>query len=375
MPEIIFEPGVHPLTEDETDDIINKTREGDADSHLWNGGVGERMDNYNPPIIAIDSMRPTDSPEDQGFDYRVSLWSSLPGKPSDINGTDEILVVAGDMTYGEADFNTVIPGYLRIATAAGGMYIGYKAGETAYKALRDKTADSELPHSWPYDWEEEELRQKVEQDPNLLTPDQMTRRRFFGRIGAGIALGAAMSGWIAAYSPFNVPKDVAASISEDYQSVSLDRLVDWDDNYKYLDGRTALLIAKLKDSMDLRGFGFDSTTRGAVLMGKDHLDQSSTLLKDSVARDRYIRQQAQLMVALAGEDTDYFTGRWTPMERMQWVIDMQRKVQIFRVTEPDEEAFKADPRAELARIIEQIDEFDSPSVTAATEGVLSIPRS
>lgn len=357
------------MSESDAEKSIDATKSGDVGAHAWNSEVADRMESYNPPILAIDSVYPSHyATNGADFDYRAALWNLLPGKPSDINGSDEVFVVAGDITYGEADPNSLIPFELRLATLWGGAYLGYKAGQAAYGALRDKTAKSERPHSWPYDQEAEEQREAVERDPTQMTPDQLTRRRFFGQVGAGIAVGAAFSSWLAAYSPFNVPRDVAGSVDQAYQSVSLDRIIDWDNNYDYIDGRTALLISKLGDSM--RWMGLGALASGAVLMGKDHLDQSDSLLKDGDLRNTYIRQQAMLMTGAAKDDTKFFGGHWTPRERMRWVLDMQRKIQIFRVTEPDDEAFKAHPKAELKRIIEQVDEFYSPSVTKATQNVI-----
>lgn len=380
MSKIEFEPGIHPTDDGDSWSMIEKTQGGDVDSHLWNGEVADRIGEYNPSIIAIDSLEPSPSINGQlSTEYMAALWSLMPDRPSKLNGTDEIFVLAGDNIYGEPDANGIVSSTLRLWTAMGMVYAGYKVSAGIYARLGARPPEPQepgMPFTRPYDQEREDnpIYDQEREEPDttpVLTRKQITRRRFLGMAGAGIALGVSSSALLSASAPFGFARDIAAKINDKTDDITPDRLLDPDGIYPYVDSRTALLIAKTKDAMEQRGFG-DSAS---IIMGATHLAKADDIMNNPELRDEHIREHAKLLVAKAEGDRNFFDVRSNPRERANWILDEERLIQIFRVTEPDEGAFKADPEAELNRMIELVDQFHSPSVISATEGILDIPKS
>lgn len=380
MPTIEFEPGIHPIDDGDSLGMIKKTQGGDVSSHIWNGEVADRMSGYNPSIVAIDSLEPSPSINGQlSTEYKAALWSLMPDRPSKLNGSDEIFVLAGDNTYGEPDANGPISSTLRLWTAIAMVYAGYKISAGTYAALRARAPepeDPDMPFTWPYDQEREDnpIYDQKREEPDttpVLTHQQMSRRQFLGMAGAGVAMGVSLSAMLSASMPFGFARDIAAKVNDKTDDITPDRLLDPDGIYPYIDGRTALLIAKTRDAIEQRGFG-DSAS---IVMGATHLAKADDFMSNPGLRDEHIREHAKLVTGKAEDDRSFFDGHSRPRERAEWILGEERLVQIFRVTEPDDEAFKTDAKAELSRIIELVDSFHSPSVVSATEGVLDIPRS
>jgi hypothetical protein len=353
MSEITIELGNHPADARDQDAVFKKTRQGNDSSHFWPSAVKHRMAKYKPSVIAIDSAQPVYPTHGKvPYEDKANIWTLLPGKPSEINDTEQIFVVAGDNTYAESDANTYELVGLRMLSRAGFAYVGYKALSGAYKLSR-----SDIP--LPEDPTEDDYSAR-----RNLRKRQMTRGHFLGMMGglAGFAVG--LSGQLSADLPRGIFHDVTGEVGAEADELTLDRVLNPNDSFSYADGRTALLIAKLKDVIGKKDFGLT----GAVVLGEAHNAHSQELLNDGALRDAFIRRHAELVIKKARTDNDYYSD-----SKAREQLRYERKIQIYEVTEPDDKAFSADPKKEISRMVTMVDEFKSPSVITATSGVLKIP--
>jgi hypothetical protein len=370
MSKITIEPGNHPTRSEEQMDVLRAVEHGELDTHMWNGAVRQRIGAYRPSMMAVDSICPRINNKIDASD-KAKLWAMLPGRPSELNGTEEILVIAGDNTYGGPEANTGLSRFLRTATFLGSMYAGSAIAKSTYDSLKKEPPKPSTPQMQIYDQEiveASEQQQKTELD--RLLSKQMTRRTMLGISAAGIAVAANFAAALAAESPFGFGTDAAAEIEEKYSKVDPDHIVNLGDGYDYVDGRTALLIAKLKDMLDFKKFD----NPGSLVIGSAHLSKAEDLVNSADLRDEYIRRHTKLLIDEAGKDEKLFSNPSDREQRVKWALDMQKRIQIFRVLEPDEKAFSSSPKREIDRIVELVEEFESPSVIAAVEGILDIPN-
>jgi hypothetical protein len=362
MSGITIEFGNHVLHENEQEDTFKKTLQGDDGSHFWPSEVRHRMAAYKPDVIAVDSIEPVYLADGRvKVQDKANIWTLLPGKPSELNGTEQIHVVAGDDMYGETDANTLEPLGLRLITRAGLGYVGYKALTTVYKLSR---SDFQLPEN-PTDDDYKERR--------LFHKRQMTRRRFIGMCGVAAGITIGISGKLSGELPRGRFQEVTEEVGAVSDEVSLDRIINPNDVFSFADGRTALIIAKMKDVIGRGSFGLT----GSVVLGTGHLAHSRELLHSGAMRDRYIRRHAELLVDKARKDINFYAdskGKAHPEDQAKDILKYHRKIQVFEVLEPDDKRFKSNPKKEIDRIVRLVDSFVSPSVTAATEGILHIPR-
>ena len=349
--QVYFEPGIHPLITGTAERQFSQVQHGNLNVHIWNEAVRERMKSYSPDLVAIDGLGVFDTVDSNA---KASVWYSLPGRPSQINGTDEILVVAGDNTYNSQRGNSVEDLGIRLANmvmyaAAGtlGWHFISKlirdSGRLAPKASADTDASKDQPSSMA-----------------------VSRRQFFrGFVGASLFFNQPN---VVAYAPWRFPEPLSTDVDNVAQSISLERLIDPEHEYEYIGGRTALLIAKIHDVAMTRRYT-DKITAGSVVMGAAHTLQSNNLLSDPAMRADYMRKHTALMLEAAKGDNEFFERQWTDKQKQLWVIEQESKLQVFRVKEPNDTNLKQDPETELDRIVTLVDDISAPSVVKAIKGL------
>lgn len=363
MAEINIEPGVHPTHEDEQQKVFDATEQGDANSHAWNSAVRRRISTYRPSVIAVDSACPVINTEEIDFAYKAALWTLMPGKPSELNDTEEILLVAGDNVYGGPDPNTLTRTLIRSSVLYGSTYAGAKIAMATYDRLKSDPRKLGSSEAEVYDWEKVEASE-AEQDATKTK--QMTRRTMLGIMGGAFALATGLSSRFAAESPFGFATDTMAEVDTRYSKIDPDHAIDLDGSYDYVDGRTALLIAKLQETLSLKGV----KDPAALVVGDAHLSKASLLLGDAKAREEYIRRHSELVINDAKKDINFFAEPSNTDQRAQRALEKQTRTQVYRVREPSETAFRANPQKEIDRVITLVEEWDSFSVTSATKGIL-----
>lgn len=356
---------MHPLDGADYEKIAKKTLQGHTNSHIWNGMVRRRIHSYRPEIIAIDGLEPVGIDEGGGVDLKQKtwVWNLMPGSPSQLNGKDEILVLAGDNTYGETDPNKTLASEVRILSYIATIGVTAGLAKLAHDYLvKHRTVP---PQPEVYDWDQAEEQEKLAEAAEYA---RMSRRRFLGLAAGSVAFLSLNSNQMAAVAPWEFSKNAAVDTYNIANTVSLDRIANVDHIYDYMEGRTALLAAKTKEMLNSLGIK-DRQQGGAIVMGNAHSFEADNILSSYHKRQTCIRRLTELMLAKAQTDTKEFTGKWTPKTRRQWVIDNQAAIQIYSVKEPDKKRFKADPKKEINRIVKLEDTLTSYAVKDAIEGL------
>lgn len=321
-----FEPGIHSLDFALIDEQIEEVQNGNLSLHAWNGAVHKRMKSYRPGLIALDSINAIPATS------KAELWYGLPGTPRQMNGTDDILVVAGDNTY-NASNPTSEDRALDFASGSIWASLGM-AGGLLIRSLR-------------------------EGEQSRLT---MGRRGFLtGFTGAALMH---IQPILTAYSPWRSVIPLSTEIDDITEAASLDHIIDLNHIYTYAEGRAALLITKIHDAAQ----AIRDRTRieaGSVVMGSGHMFRSDDSLSDPTLRAKYIRRHLTLILEAMREQPAQSSEGFN----VQDVIDAESLVQIFRVQQPDPVRAKQDPVAELDRIVTPIDQFKAPSVVEAIKGL------
>lgn len=353
MHKIILEPASHPTDPAELERIFTETQNGDIDATVWNGNVKRRIKTYKPSVLAIDSVMPTmfDADGRVPASMKLSLLSGMPGRPSELNGTDKITVIATDNTYGTTDTG-IIHGGLNLLSNVALVGGAAKVGAEAYTVMSKKvTKPADRP---VYD-------QEAAADYRRSLERKSDRRNFVACGLASLMLAARYSPFFASYAPNESLKNIGSEIDNVLGEVSLSRLVDVNSYGTKVMGRTALMISKLDDILQTGTYG----SLGSVVFGYGHLADAKELHASKDLCSEKIRDLTQYMIQYAKEDTHLFGRPSTWAERISWVMTQQRRIDIYTIHEPDAKRFKANPEREVDRIVEFVDTMYAPSASRA----------
>jgi hypothetical protein len=363
--KLYFEPCVHPTDQDVVNSTVKDLKTGDIDAHLWDDAARERMREYSPSVISIDSLDPI-QPDNKGdveldLSAKEWIWSLMPGRPSQINGGDRIVVVAGDNLYNDPNANSFGQLAFRasnIAVDFSLVKIGGNVADEYIKEAREYFRDYD-PISGQY------------LDPSRDAMKPINRRSFF-KLASYIGLGVvAFSDQIFPYIPSRSAIEAEQkidNIADDiflYDNPAIDSLL------TYIDGRTALLIAKMSDVLNGDFKESKSTKRiGSIVMGDGHANRSEELMVNPDLRADCIRAHMEAMLAAVPADHTYFRGRWTNRQKFQYLHWAETSLQFYEVTEPDDKKLKQDYHAEIERTVSYIGQAVSPSVSRAIESLI-----
>lgn len=95
--------GGHMDSLGEVNGLENKINQGDLSVHVWDKDIAGRLKASNPQpiILSIDGLSPQPPGNTRERDYDAGqkrhLWKVLPARPSEINASNEVYVVAGDL--------------------------------------------------------------------------------------------------------------------------------------------------------------------------------------------------------------------------------------------------------------------------------------
>ncbi len=358
LPEVHFEPGWHAMTQADYDKYLKASEHGNPNANEWNQAVTTRIHSYKPSIVAVDSLSSVGKKEeDYTLEMKADVWRLLPDRPTRLNGTDEIFVLAGDNTY---NFNVKNGQWNDSLTAKMISILGLTMAFTAAD-YTGKLADGYVQR-WRQ-WQ-------VAYDPTTGSYDneaasKVSRRQFFQYAGvSAAALALFGSPKIAAFSPWSSVTQVAETVDEATEFVRLDRRLG---ERTYTDGRTALLIAKTFDALEQ----ITDINRkvGTVVMGNGHIPFNDELLRDPAKRANFIHRHTASMCK-ATIDIPFYsdeTSAITVAERQQGVYDLETTYTLFRISEPDDKRFKQDPSKEIDRIVQYAGSFTAPSVADAVK--------
>ncbi len=349
QPEVHFEPGIHTLSQSSSEQLDKKVRSGKVGANQWNQAVTERLADYSPEMIAIDSLVCPHDKRKLTIDDKVNIWEFMPDRPTLINGTDSINVLLGDNIYNEQPASDLVPSGLALADA-GAIFIAGNLGGVQL----DKMA-----HGWRK-WMAGYDNVSGNFDDELAS--KVSRRNFFRIAGSIAAVAVFTSDRTAAYSPWQSVTSFFSRIADVQQHYSPEQLFTLN---KYVEGRTALLIQKMYD-----GLSATNQKVGSVILGSGHINDSVQLLHDQEFRLDLIVDHTKLLLDAAPTGLGLYSyDKENLNTRVNFQIDailqMQNNYAVVSVSEPDNKRFKKDALKEIDRIVKLDHYFTSEPIKQA----------
>lgn len=255
-----------PVVWDKEDEVRERFLKGDLTVHMWNPEVAKRMREYQPDVLGLDSLP-------AGFEGGAVggiWWPWLPAGPKEMNGKDRIYVVGGDV--------------LHQSLLVEGEHEGFREdlGKAGWGKVEEyaKVAGAEFFGTG--------LLALVGLVAQAKFDGRLGRRTFLGKglkaIGAAalaVTLGR-MAPLVHSYSSMAQFSEFLQQITE----VTKFRVA----SSVWLDGRTALLIAKTEDAMN--ALSLPAGAKASVVMGFPHAYEASPLLADKEKRAQKMREYA-----------------------------------------------------------------------------------
>lgn len=377
-PDIHFERAHHALSAVEVQISFNRFLRGDKTEHGWNREVTERMAQYKPLFLALDGLTPLQAGE---FSWipgqnplplsdvdKQLLWFAVPGAPSEINNTGAVSVVSGDVLY-----STIFP-FVRNSKqmpqealgsldtlerdSSGDLFRNPKINELAQ--LLEMSAEDfviALPMAL--------LARNVLRRPSHYQPTKYSRREFLKRsIPAVVGAAALLSGTGGlTYGRYEMStgEPIAYTLSErtkdELQAIAaimrprLARSV-------YVDGRTALLDAKLQSFMQ------GKQGAGVVVMGAYHDPD----ILNTADETTLIHDYAKDILETVDEIFDAQKVKLDPLERVvrrQALMHYFAKSDVYTVTDPGGATINPDLPKNVPQHVRYEGTFQCPQVEQA----------
>ncbi len=364
---IRFEAGNHGVPS-HTRNILEKINAGDLNAHVWNKEVSDRLRDYKPYVIGIDSIYPHAADIDPlKYDIDISekkrIWQWLPNDPMRINDKGEVLVVSGDIQYGmmvgefsptvsDAEFEEIKS---KLASAR-----DKQMGMEPYKKERNILFGGTI------------LLDAISIATLIYSANknkQMSRRRFLQNVGtAGVLATLAPGGFIAgrylgAVGAMYAPNEETAGILKNISKLTAP-FIHKDD---WIDARTALVIAKTKEAAESELV--QSGSNAAVVFGNGHTFESEKLLHSVDARAKVIRRLAGTMSQVI-RDISREHNVFAPSVATNLFLDLMAKSEYAIVSSPNK-AQGAEPLDRLQNSVNYIGHKQCYEVEQALEPLRS----
>ncbi len=367
-----FEPGIHQSESGQVT-VYSDFRQGNLNAYAWNTEVGERIASYayNAPalLLTIDGLEPvlpSQKPLDTPLTEAGIIWTHLPARPNKLNHTGQAYVVRGDTLFWQIP-QAVIPDLkdparfypqmdAKVQTDAQNAERTYDtaiAGETAGIASLGLVL-----------WGASKLLAPS------ATSQQLSRRRFLGNT-LKLALATAVTGSLLRYPLSNITAGAANEPTKEFlqtiDNIIRPRLT----RSTFVDGRTALLLAKAEDAQDqLRG---EVEPTNVLVMGSIHADMAPTYVQEKGERKKAI-------AAYAGELLDtaklvyasffHLSPENIPPQVTQSLLNYVSQVDIVQVTDPGGSSFQPSIAQNIDKQVSLYKSFHSPQVEAAIAHLL-----
>lgn len=260
-----YENGVHSFTDQMYDEVGKRFSFGDLSAHNWNPEVAQRIRKYSPYVLGLDTL----SPSVFGNEQQPS-WTWLPGSPKEMTGRDSIYVVSGDFLHFQSvDKRDKMYEELQKVGWDKVMDYGIKSGLEDLAIIA--TAIGSLAGS---------LKTKT------------SRRGFIskGLLGISSLATAVTEGRLAPVAQSYSSDSSLEQILQDITEITRPRLA----NSSWLDGRTALVVAKTVESMDI--LDLPDRAAASIVMGFPHGYKANTLLLNKNARQEMVLEYAKNLV-------------------------------------------------------------------------------
>ena len=294
-PTITLEPGGHFA---DSKKHFEELQAGNINAHSWdnNPELKKRISRYKPQIVSVEGLSLRDfEPED--------LWFLLPDRPRNINPLG-VYLITGDTSY--AKFYS---------------HIAYGNKEKVQQELA-KEGFSNIPSSPKSENNTQNealaiaggvlalIAARTEIPPELSTDKGISRRNLFRKAVVAFGATAAMQGLTQKGVDLlghDADKKAAWSNTGFWQTI--DAAFNERDDV-WLDGRTALMIAKHLDGTEfLEKNGYLKTEqkpKGSIIMGYSHTQKGNIFMHDKEARDKAIYEYAKSTLGAVNKVADKY---------------------------------------------------------------------
>lgn len=253
--KIYFEPGIHPIDEGYSDSIKTSFARGDLNASFWNPEVAKRLRTYQPHILGLDSVGANRESRFRELDL---VW--LPGSPQQIAGRGSIFAVVGDVHYS---------GILRGFRADYPLKFELDEAENESRNDSIRRGLAEMLIATP-------VIGALLLISSLDSRTTISRRKFL-RSGS-LTLGGIMLGLTAGRTSPLIQTFSDESDWNDLLQTITDLTKPFFTQSNWLDGRTALVVAKTKEAMDI--LDLPDGAKGVVLMGFPHSFRAKALVNN-----------------------------------------------------------------------------------------------
>jgi hypothetical protein len=359
-PRNTFEVGIHVTRKNQTDYIYDEFERGNPNAHMWypNPELGNRLISVAPQVLTIDGLSPT--PSGQTLNKK-NLWVAAPCRPRTINQLGYYSVSADIGEYRKIGKELSTQGKIPY-DAKDEMNLNQASDDDAYNSVFAdyylNTLESQSQS------EGTKIRSGIllglagyalSKLSSKEKAQSVTRRTFLKGI-AGTAAWMGTTGIIDSLQTHIQKKGAtnAASSLTEKQKDLYQILLSLTDNVPpdiYMDGRTAMIIAKHEDAMDfLRKHKYlQETAKGAIVMGRDHAYKADLYMRDKTARDAAILAFAKHAIGITSKII-YDRYKIPAAQRGQltnYLLDYFSQVEINYVSDPG-----IPPRTKLTHYID-----------------------
>ncbi len=337
----IFEVGRHTINDKERKQIEARFEKGDPDAHRWsyNPELETRLVAFAPQVLTIDSLPITGKNLNKKW-----AWLISPARPRKINPLG-FYAVAGD-----------VPSYLYKGIARSlGAYME-KPEDSFLNTTLEIINENELNNP-VYD---EYLKKQKRLSVAALLVSAISNVSYIyskwsqgtepsiGRRGflKGMAAFAALTGtagllnaektFIKEYGPRKFTYSITEQQKEFWQS-----LTSYTDEMPpdvWLDGRTAMLIAKHEDSMHFlrQNKYLTETAKGAIVAGYTHAYKADLYMHDKIARETAIHAYTKQAIEITNRFIydHYKIPAYQRAELTGSILDYFSTVEINHVSDP-----------------------------------------
>lgn len=340
-----FEPGIHPFLKSQEDAVEQNFLKGDLNAHFWNPEVAQRIKRnsyFKPLFLAIDSVAPVPEALRSSKDYLQYQedawdWAFLPARPNELNVKGEVYLIKADIGP-----NSPFAKYDKYQDPIPGVDLGGQEGEAAVDNMATSLVGQDLLFVGA-------IMAAMKVAPRLLRREsenpigdniaRLLQKPFSRRsVLAGTAKLAFATAAISLlrFSPnFFAPLASTEQAAQFWQSAN-QILNGGLARSSWLDGRTALLMAKSEDAAKLVSPEIRNGADYSVVMGVYHgLDQD--VLHNESARKEAIRNLAQETLDMGRKlYSSYFgiTAEQVPSEALNGLLDYLAQIDIVRIKDP-----------------------------------------
>jgi hypothetical protein len=363
---IHFESGTHANTKNEVDALYNADDSGNLDRYTWNDEVGNRIASYayNAPslLLTIDGLMPKPPSKSDVFSNphveAVDIWSSLPARPNKLSHTGRVYILKGDskiLRLSQAVMPDVVePASVKQEVVALDDRVGQNAVTTVENSIVEETVG--IAGFGLALWGASKL---------LSSPHTISRRQFLSK-SVAVAAGAITLGSLSRLEIPTLAADVPNEPTKDFLQTVENIIRPRINSATFIDGRTALLLAKAEDAQaSLQEF---AQATNVVVMGNAHGFMAPTYIQDKGERNKAIVTYVQELLDVAKQVYgNYYnlSPEQIPPQATNSLLNYVTQVDIVEITDPGAQSFQPSVAQTIDKQIIPYKSFNSPQVEEA----------